>query len=252
MLGMSAPKQSDSVKSAVRALEILETIVAMDRPMSAHEIGAIKPIPASSMSYLLNTLVSLDYLTRDGRNYAAGPALARLAPKGAGAALSETVRPLLASIRDRIDETASFFIVRDMEIEAIASAISGQALRYAVEEGRRAPLHAFAAGKALLATFEPARLDQYFEKADRARFTDKTIVDEADLRRELDLIRNTGIARSEEEFTRGICALGKVAWRNGAPLGAFSVAIPAARFDPEIEARATELLVQASALLGQA
>lgn len=249
---MTSNKQGDSVKSAVRALEILETVVALGRPLSAQEIGTIKSIPASSLSYLLNTLVSLDYLVRDGRNYAAGPALARLAPPALSTNLREKVRPLVTLIRDRIDETASFFVARDLEIEAIASAVSGQALRYAVEEGRRTPMHAFAAGKALLATFEPARLDQYFAKADRVRFTDRTLVDEGDLRRELDLVRNTGIARSVEEYTRGICALGKVAWRDGTPLGAFSVAIPAARFDPEIEARATELLVQASALLGQA
>ncbi len=249
---MPSSKQGDSVKSAVRALEILETIVALGRPLSAQEIGTIKSIPASSLSYLLNTLVSLDYLVRDGRNYGAGPALARLAPPALATNLREKVRPLVTLIRDRIDETASFFVVRDGEIEAIASAVSGQALRYAVEEGRRAPMHAFAAGKALLATFDPARLDHYFATTERARFTDKTLVDAQALRRELDLVRNTGIARSEEEFSRGICALGKVAWRDGTPLGAFSVAIPAARFDPEIEARATELLVQASALLGQA
>ena len=248
---MTPNKPGDSVKSAVRALEILETVVAMARPLSAQDIGTIKSIPASSLSYLLNTLVSLNYLVRDGRNYAAGPALARLAAPAQSAHLRETVRPLVTAIRDRIDETASFFVVREGEIEAIASAVSGQALRYAVEEGRRAPMHAFAAGKALLATFDPARLDQYFATTERARFTDKTLVDERDLRRELDLVRNTGIARSEEEFTKGICALGKVAWRDGVALGAFSVAIPAARFDPEIEARATELLVQASALLGQ-
>lgn len=249
---MPNSKQGESVKSAVRALEILETVVAMGRPLTANEIGTIKPIPASSMSYLLNTLVGLGYLQRAGRSYAAGPALARLAPPTAGGNLRESVRPLIDSIRDRIDETAAFFVVRDNEIEAIASAISGQALRYAVEEGRRAPMHAFAAGKALLATFDQARLDEYLAKIPRERFTENTIVDEAALRKELDLIRNTGISRVREEYTRGICALGKVAWRNGAPLGAFSVAIPTARFDPEIEARATELLVQASALLGQA
>jgi IclR family acetate operon transcriptional repressor len=249
---MQNSKQGESVKSAVRALEILETVVAMGRPLSANEIGTIKAIPASSMSYLLNTLVSLGYLQRAGRSYVAGAALARLAPQAAGASLRGTVRPLIDSIRDKINETAAFFIVRENEIEAIASAISGQALRYAVEEGRRAPMHAFAAGKALLATFDPLRLDDYFAKAPRERFTDNTIVDEAALRRELDLIRNTGISRVEEEYTRGICALGKVAWRDGVPLGAFSVAIPTARFDPEIETRATELLVQASALLGQA
>lgn len=249
---MNSSKQGESVKSAVRALEILETVVAMGRPMSANEIGTIKPIPASSMSYLLTTLVSLGYLVRDGRNYAAGPALARLSPAGSGTTLRESVRPLVESIRDKIDETAAFFIPRDYEIEAIASAISGQALRYAVEEGRRAPLHAFAAGKALLATLEPHRLDEYFSTVMRDRFTPNTITDADALRRELDLIRNTGISHVREEYTLGICALGKVAWRNGAPLGAFSVAIPAARFNPEIEARATELLVQASTLLGQA
>ena len=249
---MNASKQGESVKSAVRALEILETIVAMGRPMSANEVGAIKPIPASSLSYLLTTLVSLGYLVREGRNYAAGPALARLSPAGSGSSLREAVRPLVDSIRDKIDETAAFFILRDDEIEAIASAISGQALRYAVEEGRRAPLHAFAAGKALLSTFEPHRLDAYLSNVARERFTSNTITEPDALRRELDMIRNTGISHVREEFTPGICALGKVAWRNGAPLGAFSVAIPAARFNQEIEARATELLVQASALLGQA
>ena len=127
---MNASKQGESVKSAVRALEILETIVAMGRPMSANEIGTIKPIPASSMSYLLTTLVGLGYLVREGRNYAAGPALARLSPAGSGASLRESVRPLVDSIRDKIDETAAFFILRDMEIEAIASAMSGQALRH--------------------------------------------------------------------------------------------------------------------------
>lgn len=249
---MPTSKQGDSVKSAVRALEILETIVAIGRPLSANEIGAIRQIPASSLSYLLNTLVHLGYLVRDGRNYAAGPTLARLAPQSAAASLRETVRPLVLSVRDRIDETTAFFIVKDWEIEAIASAISGQALRYAVEEGRRAPLHAFAAGKALLATFDTARLDAYFQTVPREKFTDNTLVEENDLRRELDLIRNTGMSLVREEYTRGICALGKVAWRNGTPAGAFSVAIPAARFDTDIEARATELLVQASALLGQA
>lgn len=249
---MNNAKQGDSVKSAVRALEILETIVAMGRPMSANEIGAIKPIPPSSMSYLLTTLVSLGYLERDGRNYAAGPALARLSPAGSGSSLREAVRPLVDSIRDKIDETTAFFILKEQEIEAISSAISGQALRYAVEEGRRAPLHAFAAGKALLATLEPHRLDAYFSSVPRERFTPNTITDVDGLRRELDLIRNTGISHVREEYTLGICALGKVAWRNGAPLGAFSIAIPAARFNPKIEARATELLVQASALLGQA
>jgi len=248
---MAKQGAGDSVKSAERALRILETIVGMGRPMSAQELGAVLPIPASSLSYLMTTLVSLDYLQRSGRDYAPGPALARLSPGGSATGIVDAVRPLVRSIRDRLDETTAFFTERDFQIEAIASAMGGQALRYSVEEGQRTPMHAFAAGKALLATFDAARLDDYFRQTTRASFTENTICEEADLRRELDRIRNSGIAQTQGEHTRGIIAIGKAAWRGGAALGAFSIAIPAARFDTALEARAIALLEQAVGLLAE-
>ncbi|HMT43109.1 MAG TPA: IclR family transcriptional regulator [Chakrabartia sp.] len=246
---MAERPAGDSVKSAVRALEILETVVALARPVTAQELAGLLPIPASSLSYLLNTLVNLAYLERSGRTYAAGPSLARLAPSGMVPELREMVRPMVRAIRDQLQETTSFFVEHDFQVEAVVSAVGGQALRYAVDEGQRAPLHAMSAGKAILATFDAARLDAYFAHAPLERFTDKTITDEAALRTELDRVRNTGLARGYEEYSLGIAAMGKAVWRKGAVLGAFAIAIPVARLTRELEARAMEALTRAADML---
>ncbi len=246
---MAERPAGDSVKSAVRALEILETVVALARPVTAQELAGLLPIPASSLSYLLNTLVNLDYLERNGRTYAAGPSLARLAPAGMVPELRETVRPMVRAIRDQLQETTSFFVERDFQVEAIASAVGGQALRYAVDEGQRAPLHAMSAGKAILATLDAARLDEFFARAPLERFTAQTIIDETTLRAELDKVRNSGLARGYEEYSVGIAALGKAVWRGGSVLGAFAIAIPVARLTPELEMRAVAALNRAAGML---
>lgn len=243
---MAPPRQGgEAVKSAVRALEILETVVAFRRAVSAQELSSVLSIPASSLSYLLTTLVSLGYLERSGRAYSAGPSLARLAPSGRGATLREAVRPLVRSIRDQLDETTSFFVESDWQVEAIASAVGGHALRYAVEEGQRAPMHAMSAGKAILATFDADRLDAYFAANRLERFTPHTLSDESKVRSELDRIRNAGLARTQEEYSLGIAAIGKAAWRDGKVLGAFAIAIPVVRMTPELEAKAINALNRA-------
>ena len=48
---------SSQVKSATRTLDIIEYIVAHDRPLVAQEIAVALGIPVSSLSYLLGTLV---------------------------------------------------------------------------------------------------------------------------------------------------------------------------------------------------
>ena len=58
---------SSQVKSATRTLDIIEYIVAHDRPLVAQEIAVALGIPVSSLSYLLGTLVDRGYLAREGR-----------------------------------------------------------------------------------------------------------------------------------------------------------------------------------------
>ena len=239
-----------TVKSAMRTLDILELLVRSRRPMPAHEIAEALAIPVSSLSYLLTTLVEREYLVRTGRQYALGPAVARLRQEGAAPALKDQVTPIVRSLNAQLNETAGFFVLRDMEIEAIASEIGLHALRYTLDVGQRAPLHAFSAGKALLATFDEDRLAHYFAHMKPMAFTDNTLTSEAALRAEIAQIRQKGFARTNGEHTPGIIGLGRAVVVDGTPVGAFSVAIPSPRFNDEVAGRVAALLIRAADMLG--
>jgi IclR family acetate operon transcriptional repressor len=242
---------SSSVKSATRTLDILEFVVGQGRPVSAAEIATTLAIPISSLSYLLGTLIERGYLLRNGRLHGPGPALARLQTAEPASVLSERVAMRLRAISAQLNETAAFFVRHGYDMEAIASEVSAQPLRYNVEVGRPLPLHAFSAGKAILATFGDDELSDYFATTPLIAYTPHTVVDEALLREELLRIGRRGLARTVEEYTPGIIGIGRsVLNADGSLIGAISVAIPMARATPLLEDRAAMLIIRASDILG--
>ncbi|MCB2089343.1 MAG: IclR family transcriptional regulator [Sphingomonadaceae bacterium] len=246
---MASASPSSQVKSATRTLDIIEYVVAQRRALVAQEIATALGIPVSSLSYLLATLVDRQYLIREGRRYRPGPGLERLQAHDGGFTLAERVAPLVRTLRVQLNETASFFVRHGWEAEAIVTETSEQALRYAVNSGTRTPLHALSAGKALLSGLSAAELDSYFAEGERYRFTEKTVSDEASLRAELEEIRRTGLAHTDEEYSLGIAGIGRLVLIDGEAAGALAVAVPKVRFDAEMEQRVTDLLNRTAALL---
>ena len=244
-----AEAPSSQVKSATRTLDIIEYIVAHDRPLVAQDIAVALGIPVSSLSYLLGTLVDRGYLNRDGRRYSAGPGLQRLQARPGGFTLAERAAPLVRTLRVQLNETTSFFVRTGWEVEAIVTETSDQALRYAVPTGSRLPMHALASGKALLAALPDDELDRYFAESERTRFTPTTVTAEKALRRDLAEVRRTGFAITDEEYSLGIRGIARVVTMGGEPVGSLSVGIPKARFDDAMQRRAMDLLERTSGLL---
>jgi len=240
---------ASQVKSATRTLDIIEYVVAHDRPLVAQEIAVALGIPVSSLSYLLGTLVDRGYLARDGRRYSAGPGLERLQARPGGFSLAERVAPLVRALRVQLNETTSFFVRSEWDVEAIVTESSEQALRYSINTGQRLPMHALAGGKALLAALPDDELDRYFAQSDRIRFTPATVTSEKALRRDLAEARRTGFAQTDEEFSLGIRGIGRVATIGGEPVGSLSVGVPKARFDEAMQRRAMDLLARTAGLL---
>ena len=241
--------QSSQVKSATRTLDIIEYVVAHNRALVAQEIAVALGIPVSSLSYLLSTLVERGYLQREGRRYSAGPGLQRLQARPDGFTLAERAAPLVRTLRVQLNETTSFFVRSEWDVEAIATETSDQALRYAVPTGARLPMHALASGKALLAALPDDELERYFAESERRRFTPDTVTAEKALRRQIAEIRRTGFAVTDEEFSLGIRGVGRVVTIGGDPVGALSVAVPKARFDETMQRRVTDMLERTAGLL---
>ncbi|MEQ7154756.1 IclR family transcriptional regulator [Brevundimonas aurifodinae] len=246
---MSDTGPTSTVKSAMRTLDILELLVAQGRPLAAHEIATALVIPVSSLSYLLTTLADRGYIERLGRKYGPGQGLARLQPGRVADSLIQRAVPVVRSLRVRLNETAGFFVPRGHEVEAAVSEIGTHALRYTLDVGQRAPMHAFAAGKAILATYDEAGLAEYFAGSERQAFTAQTLTEEADLRVELDSVRRSGVARTREEHTPGIQGMARVVMADGRAAGAISIAIPLPRVTPELEAETIDLLKRSVDLL---
>jgi IclR family transcriptional regulator, acetate operon repressor len=237
------------VKSALRTLDVIEFVVAHRQGVVAQDIAGALGIPVSSLSYLLTTLADRGYLLREGRRYLPGPGLERLRAPQAALTLADRVAPLVRALKGELNETASFMVQRGWDVEAIVTEASDQALRYAVDPGTRRPLHALAAGKVILAALPEADLARYFADTTRAVFTPATRTSEADLRADIAGIAAQGIAIAREEATVGIVGTAVPAWIDGLFVGAFSVAVPAVRFDAALEARVRQALMRAAGAL---
>lgn len=244
---MSAGAASNPVKSAMRTLDVIEYVVAHRQGAVAQEIAGALAIPVSSLSYLLATLTERGYLAREGRRYLPGPGLERLRAPTAMLTLEDRVAPLVRALRSELNETSSFMVRRGWDVEALVTEASDQALRYAVDPGTRRPLHALAAGKILLAWMEPPELERYFVEVEREAFTPSTRTSEAALRDDFAQIIAAGISVAREEATPGICGTAVPVWIDGQLAGAFSVAVPAVRFDAGLEQRICAVLKRAAA-----
>ncbi|WP_238474043.1 IclR family transcriptional regulator [Altericroceibacterium spongiae] len=245
----SAGVTTSQVKSATRTLDIIEYVVAHERPLVAQEIATALGIPVSSLSYLLATLVDRAYLIREGRRYSPGPGLERLQANRGGFTLAERAAPLVRTLRVQLNETTSFFIRTHWDVEAIVTETSDHALRYSINIGTRQPVHAMASGKALLAALSEEDLDRYFRESTRKRFTPATITGETPLRNQINQIRRTGFGKTESEYSIGIRGIGRVVRVEGEVVGALSIAVPQARYDSALERRAMDLLERTADLL---
>jgi len=226
----------------MRTLDIIEFVVASGEGIVAQDIADALAIPASSLSYLLSTLVEREYLSREGRQYVPGPGLARLAVPTKALSFLASAKALLRSLRFELDETCSLMVLDGWDVEARITEPSERALRYAIEVGQRKPLHSMASGKAILSDMPEATLAQYFSETTRLKYTSSTLTAESELRADIVHIRERGYAIAREEDQLGVIGLA-CSIRRPEP-SAIAIAIPSVRFDAELERRASKKLMQ--------
>jgi DNA-binding IclR family transcriptional regulator len=149
MGGMS----QELVKSAARALDILEVFAARREPLTSSELGATLGYPKSSLSVLLRSLVAQGYLSIGPSDQSFFPTLklARLGDWIAGALLgSEMLLPTLAQLRDVTSETVTLTAPADLQMRCLHALVGTHPISLQVEEGVTFPLIGTAIGTAWL------------------------------------------------------------------------------------------------------
>ncbi|WP_276273189.1 IclR family transcriptional regulator [Haloarcula litorea] len=112
-------------------------------------------------------------------------------------------------------------------------------------EGRRTPLHASAAGKAILAHLPDGEVDAFLDEHTLTPETAQTVTDAGALRDQLQTVRERGVAFDREEQTPGVRSVAApLTGEDGTAVGAVSVAGPVDRMSGKrLEEDVTGLIV---------
>ena len=237
------------VKSATRALDVLELLAQQPQPLAHGEIAQALGMPKSSLTELLTTLEARGYVGIEADRYRLGPALLSLA----GALLRRTdvvrvAQPVIAALMMRTSESAALVLRQGTEVVVVCKENCDQPVLASSQLGQRGSINNSAGGKAIMAFLPKPEQEAWLASGKLRRMTPQSVTDPDAMRRELAAIARGGISYSREEMFPGIIAMGLPVFDAvGTPCAGVSVAVPALRFDKAREARVAEALRAAAA-----
>jgi DNA-binding IclR family transcriptional regulator len=198
--------------SMERMFGIINGIAAHARGKSLTQLSQELDTPKTSLLNLLPALTAAGYLTRGGHQYRLGPKAFQLANMilQSRQDVAGVARPLLQRLAADTDKTVTLCVLAPDEraILHIVKEESRGAMRFAVDEGSRAPLHTTAGGRVMLAFSPGAWNDRFFRHARLPPNTPHTITDPEKLRAAIAEARRVGFAitRGETYETVGAVA----------------------------------------------
>lgn len=230
--GHKPSAQGGQVQSLGRALSILERLAEADG-MTLTDLAQSVGLAPSTTHRLLTTLEQRRFAAFD-EDY--GVWVIGVGAFNVGNAflrnrrIVSLGRPVMRRLMEDVGETVNLAVEDKEELVYVTQFESHAPMRAFFRPGRRAPMHASAVGKAMLAEMDEARLTALLHSKGMPRFTDKTIVDPAALRAELLRVRERGWAVDDEEHTVGMrCVASTIHNEHGDVIAGVSVSGPSVR-----------------------
>jgi DNA-binding IclR family transcriptional regulator len=188
---------------------VLEAVATADEGVGVRSLARDTGIDRSAISRLLRQLNELG-VTVAGPNgrYGIGPRLYAIA--GAVASrdeLRKAARPYLEALAQRFNETSYLAVLEGGQVVYRDVIESSQPLRYVAPLGVPAPLHAGAAGRAILSGFRDEAFETWLREAQLIPVTPGTITSHERLRERRGADRAAGYSVSRGERVPGGAAV---------------------------------------------
>lgn len=233
---MSHPRKLKSAPVGVvgKVLRILEVLDRAPAGLPLKDIAEITSLNKSTAHRFVAHLESAGYLFRDeSKAYTIGPKLVRL---GSGANYQNTLCRLSRHALNRVwkttGETVNLAILDGRDVFYVDVLESLHTFRLVSQAGMRRPLHCTALGKAILSRMEPMPQEEALKNIHFEHRTSKTVLNLAQLRRDLAQSAVRGYALDDEESVTGARCIGAaILDANGRVAGGISVSGPVARIN---------------------
>jgi IclR family acetate operon transcriptional repressor len=243
---------SGSLQVVSRAISVLQFMADHDGPtVGVTQVANGLGISKAAAHRILVTLQQggLVQFDPDTRRYRIGSGVLGLADKyRRDLDIAQLSRDAMRELSATTKETVILAIRTGWHRVYVDQVIPSREVIMAVQLGRPYPLHAGCSGKVFLA-FMPEEEVQAYVAQPLEKYTDNTVVDAVQLRKELEEIRETRHSISYSERLSGAAAVAApILASDGMPVAVLSVCGPLDRMRPEMDGHSERLLETVNAL----
>jgi IclR family KDG regulon transcriptional repressor len=232
----AAPSETtpDAARTAVdKAFELLAAVPGGGQTVGVSELARTMHLSKSTVFRLLTAMERNGFVERDEGRYRLGRRLhdigAQVYEPRPGR-LHELLTPIMTSLYEASRETVHLGVLLDGEVALLGRLHGRRTTPHSLHLGSRFPAHCSAMGKAMLA-HDPVAADALIARGLTAR-TPRSITAPQRFRAELQHVRETGIATSDQEARPNLSCVA-IPLRDQArrPVAALSISGPSRGFD---------------------
>jgi DNA-binding IclR family transcriptional regulator len=192
-------------------MRVLKMIITAQRNPGISEIALELSLAKSTTHGILAALEESGWVLRDPitRKYTCGHAAKDLAGIAqVRVPLVEKARPFLEKLGAELDEDVFLGILAGNHLLILDQVESSKELKITAKPGTRLSIYAGSAGKIFLAHMDPDTVKEIFKSSPPPRFTPLSITDPQRYVRDLELIRQEGVALDHGEYISNVQAVG--------------------------------------------
>lgn len=235
---MTPPRTAEStMQSLLRGLKVIEQLADASGPTQVGELSQRVDLPKSTVQRILYALAEAGWVDKaDGTvtRWVLSPRIGGVIHANSlTTALKAAARPHIERLGRTTGETIHLAVFNGTaDLELVDRVDSTFAIRVYNEIGVMGPIHACAAGKAVLASLDDAEVERFLAGSLERR-TDRTITDPDTLWEQVHEIRDIGFSTNIGENRDHVCAVASaILDGSGTPCGAITISIPDSRYQP--------------------
>lgn len=229
-----SPDDRDFVTALASGLEVILAFDGSHPRMTLSEVASRTGMTRARARRFLLTLHALGYVRKQQRYFELAPRVLQLGYAFLSANNYRTViQQVLEEITEKTGESSSLAVLDGDEVIYVArSAASHRLMTITLSVGTRLPAAHTSMGRVLLAQLTDAELDAYLEGITLERYTNKTVADKTELKKDIRKARQQGYAIADQELDPGLRSVAVPAFdANGKLIGAINISTNAARID---------------------
>ena len=243
-----------NIKSIVKMSKIIDVIAFEQSALSLSELSQRLGIAKSTLHGLLSTLVNIRYLEQeqDTGRYKLGVQLFELGSQIANTWSEKTIaKSYMKKLVEETGETVHLGMLSNGEVLYVDKQEANSSIRIDTAPGAKLPLHCTGVGKVLLAYSDESEIEKILNSK-LEKYTDQTIDDNVELRKQLEEIQKVGYGFDNQEFVDGLrCVAAPIFNHQKKVIFALSISGPLSRMKQTEIMKYRDLLVSASKEISQ-